>query len=260
MLFTLFISMFIIILFFLFMNLDSVLFVNHLLSENLSNNSISVIILSYKRPHNLKHSLSYLINVDFITEINVYHGSEKYFDDSFQHKKINHVHDYENNEKIFTLRRFLHAASRKTPYTLLLDDDIIPRVSLLYTMLKKCSENKDACVGPIGRYCGKMGYKYPKKKNVVLTPILLAHTHVFRQVWEKMKENQILMNKIIQQKGNCEDLFFQHEYKKFYQKNPLIIKGSYRMLDTSKGFSTTNALSHYMTRNNFCKSISTIQS
>lgn len=223
--------------------------------ENFQNLSISVLILSYQRPHNLKFSLSYLRKIPFIHEIIILHGKKEFFDDSFQDKKIIHIRDYENNKNIFTLRRFHYIPFVKNEFVLLLDDDIYPKLSLLKKMLKVCSTNRNACTGPFGRSCTKTGYKY-RGNEYLLTPILMARKKTFLDVWEKMKENNYLYDLVIQQKGNCEDLFFQYEYRKLFHKNGIKVKGPYKRLDFTNGFSTTNWRKHYQLRNNFCKLLS----
>ena len=218
--------------------------------------SISILILSYQRPHNLKHSLAYLKNIPFVKEIVIYHGKKEHYDDSCQHYKIRHVKDYEKNSEMFTLRRFYHIQDLKSEYVLLLDDDIYPKVDLLVKMLEICIENENICVGPFTRGCDALGYN-TKGDGFLLTPILMASKKTFLEVWEKMKQNKRLYNLVIQQKGNCEDLFFQHEYRKLFKGSGEKVTGGYKNLDFLNGYSTTNWGEHYKLRNNFCKLIST---
>ena len=71
-----------------------------------------------------------------------------------------------------------------------------------------------------------------------------------------MKNNKKLFNKVIKQKGNCEDLFFNYEFKKIYNKKPIKVEGYLKNLDDSDGFSTTENNGHYIIRKNFCNLIS----
>jgi hypothetical protein len=220
------------------------------------NVSVSVLILSYQRPHNLQYTLTYLKNIPLIKEIVIFHGKKEHYDDSCQHYKIRHVKDYEKNSEMFTLRRFHHIHQLKSEYVLLLDDDIYPNIRLLTKMLDVCIKNQNACIGPFSRGCDQSGYK-TGGNGFLLTPILMARKSTFLQVWEKMKQNKKLYNLVIEQKGNCEDLFFQHEYQKLFQKNGIKVPGPYKNLDFTNGYSTTNWVEHYKVRNNFCKLIST---
>ena len=219
------------------------------------NVSVSVLILSYQRPHNLKYTLTYLKNIPFVKEIVIFHGKEEHYDDSYQHYKVRHVKDYEKNSEMFTLRRFYNIQELKSEFVLLLDDDIYPKVGLLCKMLEFCIANKNACTGPFGRTCDKSGYR-TRGDQCLLTPILMARRKTFLQVWEKMKQNKKFYNLVIEQKGNCEDLFFQHEYRKLFPNGTKKITGPYKNLDFTNGYSTTNWRKHYRVRNNFCKLIS----
>ena len=218
--------------------------------------NISIILLSYNRPHNLKHSLSYLINIPFVDEIKVYHGSKEYFDDSFQHEKVQHFHDEENNKKYYTMRRFLHAKDAKNENVLLLDDDLIPKRKLLKKMSQELVKNRNACVGPFGRHCSSRGYYNFGERNIVLTGLVMLSKNVIMNVWEKMQENQEIMDIVMEYKGNGEDLFFQHEFQKLYKQKPTYIKEQdYLFFDKSKGFSTTRPMKHYFFRYRMCRKL-----
>lgn len=218
--------------------------------------NISVIILSYNRPHNLKKSLPILETFKNIGEIIVLHGTPENFVTHKKYFKVKDVQDFENNKKYYTLRRFLYAEKCKFDTILFLDDDIVPSEKLIKDMIEKNKTHSYSCVGPITRMCNKNGYyTISAKKNIILTPILLCSKKVVCKVWEQMKKNTKMFDTVIDNKGNGEDLLFQHEYKKFYQKSPIPVHGKYNLLDIGNGFSTTNITKHYKIRNKFCRDL-----
>ena len=227
------------------------IFVKHTTTKN-----ISVIILSYNRPHNLKKSLPLLETFKNIGEIIVLHGNPDTFLKHKTFSKVKDVQDFENNKKYYTLRRFLYAEKCKFDTILFLDDDIVPSETLVKKLITINNKKKDSCIGPIARMCNKKGYyRLSRKKNIVLTPILLCSKEVVCKVWEQMKKNTKMFDTVINNKGNGEDLLFQHEYKKFYQKSPIPVHGDYKLLDVRNGFSTTNTTQHYKIRNKFCRDL-----
>ena len=241
----------IIIIFIIFLWKLSNLFVQHTANKN-----ISVIILNYNRPHNLKQSLPILESFKNIGEIFVLHGNPKTFSKHETFSKVKDIQDFENNKNFYTLRRFLYAEKCKFDTILFLDDDIVPSEMLLKKLIYKNNKNKDSCVGPISRLCNKKGYyTLSSKKNIILTPILLCSKEVVCKVWEQMKNNTKMFDTVINNKGNGEDLLFQHEYKKLYQKHPIYVYGKYKTLDNGNGFSTTNTTKHYKIRNKFCRDL-----
>lgn len=218
--------------------------------------TISVIILNYNRPHNLKKSLPILEKFKNIGEIVVLHGNANTFSEHKTFSKVKDVQDFENNDKYYTLRRFLYARKCKFNTILFLDDDIVPSETLLKQLILKNQRNVNSCVGPIARLCNRKGYySLSRKKNIILTPILLCSKKVACKVWEQMKNNKKMLKTVIDNKGNGEDLLFQHEYKKLFQKSPLVVHGKYDLLDTGNGFSTTNVTKHYKIRNKFCRDL-----
>lgn len=220
-----------------------------------SNTKISVIILSHKRSHNLKKSIPILTKYKNINEIIILHSNDEHFIKHKQ-KKVKDIKDYENNKKLFTLRRFLHTDNCKNDAILLLDDDIIPSKQLLLKMLTEYDKNPVNCYGVFSRLCDKSGYHTMTfNSNMVLTPILLSSKVIFSTVWKAMLEDKEKLKKVIEQRGNGEDIFFMNMFQKIYEQKPIVISGKYRMLDTSKGYSTTYPLQHYKVRNDFCKTL-----
>ena len=70
-----------------------------------------------------------------------------------------------------------------------------------------------------------------------------------------MQANKEFFDLVVKQRGNCEDLLFNHEFINLYNKKPKYTSGNYISLDDSQGFSTTNNKEHQNLRNNFCRKI-----
>ena len=222
-----------------------------------SNTKVSVIILSHKRSHNLKKSIPILSKYKNINEIIVLHSNDEHFV-KHKNKKVKDIKDYENNKKFYTLRRFLHTENCKNDAILLLDDDIIPSKQLLLKMLTEYDKNPVNCFGVFSRLCDKTGYHtMTVNSNIVLTPILLSSKVIFNTVWKGMLDDKEKLNKVIENKGNGEDLFFMNMFQKIYEQKPIVVSGKYKSLDRSHGFSTTHPLDHYKIRNDFCKKLYT---
>ena len=212
---------------------------------------ISVIILSYNRPHNLDKSLQVLTKFQLINEILIFHGSVLFYDTFCQHEKIRHIADFRINESIYTLRRFYHVSECRNENILIIDDDVYPSEFLLNDMMKKLEENPAAVCGCFQRYCGPLGYGIcviNSKYSILLSKCILVKKEIVRKVWLNMIKNDMVWKRIIHNKGNGEDLFFQHEYKKLpYSKN-IHVRGQTVSLDSSNGFSTTHPLKHFFIR------------
>ena len=220
-----------------------------------SNTKVSVIILNHKRSHNLKKSIPILSRYKNINEIIILHSNEEHFI-KHEQKKVKDIKDYENNKKFYTLIRFLYTKNCKNDAILFLDDDVIPSKQLLLKMLTEYDKNPVNCFGVFSRLCDKSGYHTKTiNPNIVLTPILLSSKVIVNTVWKSMLDDKENLNKVIKNKGNGEDLFFMYMFQKIYKQKPIVVSGSYKTLDKSHGFSTTNPLEHYKLRNDFCKTL-----
>lgn len=208
---------------------------------------IDVIILSYNRPQNLKISLPKLLEYNIINNIYVLHGNDKQFDDSFKHRNVYHIDDFKNNEKYYTIRRFLF--HKTIDNVLILDDDIVPTNKLLNNMLTKYMMDKNNIYGPYGRKCDKNGYDY-KYKNMVLTGMILTNKNVIKTVSNKIL-NSPHLDFVVNNKGNGEDLLFNYHYITTYKKTPVFVNGDIIELDDSNGYHQEEG--HIEKRSNFCK-------
>lgn len=220
---------------------------------------VSAIVSSYKRPWNLDKLIPHLKEYKFISEIIVLHGHEDY---------VNHVDgcinvdDWENNKKLYTLCRF-NAVSLATNDTILLnDDDRLPSEPFFHKMLDKHRKDENSFCGPLIRRCDCNGYvsnsRVPES-NMVLPNISISSKKVYSEVFDNMKSSQYseLFNRVIKQKGNCEDIFFNKVYADVYCRKPTIVgfkpfgNKAVINLDMSGGFKEEQ--DHYSQRDQFCK-------
>ena len=91
--------------------------------------------------------------------------------------------------------------------------------------------------------------------NIILTGLILTSKEVVNNVWKEMIRNKELYNIVVEQRGNCEDLFFNHIFKKIYNKTPIGVSkyNEKYYLDTKNGFKDESDSSKL--RNNFCKKV-----
>ena len=117
-----------------------------------NNNKLSVLILSYKRPHNLSKSIPQLLKFEEVDEIIVLHGSKE-FKKEYNHPKVKNIDDWNDNDEIYTLRKFKNSSLCKNDMVLLLDDDLYPSKDLLNNMIKDFNNDKNNIYGPYKRLC-----------------------------------------------------------------------------------------------------------
>tara|TARA_B100000287_G_scaffold402600_1_gene423649 strand:+ start:347 stop:1024 length:678 start_codon:yes stop_codon:yes gene_type:complete len=220
---------------------------------------VSAIISSYKRPWNLDKLIPYLKEYKFISEIIILHGHKDYV--NYINDCIN-IDDWENNKKLYTLCRFNAVSLASNDTVLLNDDDRLPSKPLFYKMLDNHLKDDNSFCGPLKRKCDCNGYvsnsKIPES-NIVLPNISISSKKVYSEVFEKMKSSKYteLFDRVIKQKGNCEDIFFNKVYTDIYRQNPTIVRykplGNKMIinLDMSGGFQQEE--DHYDQRGQFCK-------
>lgn len=224
------------------------------------NNLISLIILSYERPDNLKYSIPILTDIDLIDEIIIAHGSKEHYTD-IKDKKIINIKDFVNNKKYLTFRRFDLYKKCKNNCIMILDDDILPSNVLIEKMYYKYLEDKLGFYGNFLRGCNKYGYNVPISLakeyigNYLLTGCCMLDKDTIKRCWNYiLNEKSALLNQIINSfNGNCEDLLFNYVYYKLYNKKPTYIDGMIISLNYEKGFSSNPT--HYLVRNKFCMDI-----
>ena len=215
--------------------------------------NISVLILNYNRPHNLHKSLPRLLTYSIINNIVIVHGHPDYADTSFQHKKITHIMDFENNDLYKGARRFLHSDKFSTDYILILDDDLIPTEEFVNRAYVQ-SLRSERIIGHSsrGRLCNKTGYYFSKKQNFALTCCVLVPIKIIKQFVEHPEGFSKYRDWLIKYNGNCEDLAFNLFNIQVLNKPPIILKeGQIINLDNENGYSSLS--SHFPVRNKFCK-------
>jgi len=84
----------------------------------------------------------------------------------------------------------------------------------------------------------------------------MINKEVIFNVWNEMNSVKYvdIFNKVVQNKGNGEDLFFNMVYTKLYGK-PNYVSGRYIDLDKSNGFSTIDVNKHWQYRHKFCNNL-----
>ena len=237
---------------------------------------VSVIILNYKRPHNLKKLIPKLLTYPIIDDIIVSNGlKEKEF--KFFSKKVKIMNDFKINKLYGAAKRVLKVKHVKNDIVLFIDDDIMPSedlVNKLYFNVKN-NYNRNTIYGPITRRCNSYGYislflqmywaikdkfniTYDHRSyNIIITPILMCKTSIIYDYLQS-DEGWIKYEKWFKKyKGNCEDLALNKFIETYYNEKPERVSGKYKSLDTSNGYSTKNFYKHYEIRNDFCRKYST---
>ena len=225
--------------------------------ENYSNSKISVVILNFKRPHNLEYSLPKLSKYKYIDEIIVSHGNPNTFVNFDYSPKIRNTKDYELDKLYGAAIRFLKYKDCKNEIILFIDDDVIPDESLVnFTLLNLLSNYKrNTLYGIYGRNCNKDGYSVNKfkhkKPNVVLTPFLMCKKSVINDYMKSKIGFKKYEKWIIDHKGNCEDISLNLFIDEYYKEKPVQIMGTVKNLDITNGYSSNG--NHWETRSEFCK-------
>lgn len=234
------------------------LFLLFIVLKNKDNDfKISVLILSYKRPWNLKKSVPALLKLNMIDEIIILHG-HKDFKEEINLPRVKNIDDWLVNNEIYTMRRFKNINYCKNENVLILDDDLLPNQELINRLVKLYKKDKNNFYGPFMRMCDKKKYKSVQSNyNTVLTGLILTSKTLVNNVWKEMENDKKLYDVVVKQKGNCEDLFFNHAFKKIYKKKPvgLLRNTSKYYLDNTNGFSNSGDSLHYKLRGKFCKMI-----
>ena len=208
------------------------------------NEKISVIILNYNRPHNLEKSLPILNKYKVIDEIIVSHGNPKKFK-NFDFTKVKNRKDYDNTWGA-GIRFLLDLDTIKNDQILFLDDDLLPSENLVNILTSKIYNKPDKIYGPDGRTCNKFGY-FHHSTNTILTTIMMTSKKVIKNYQNNFKKYEKL---IIKNKGNCEDLTFNNNFIKNFNKIPKLVKGGYKKLDTGGGYSSNQG--HKFKRFKYC--------
>ena len=226
-------------------------------SNYLNNHKISVIILNFKRPHNLVKSLPILNSYNIIDEIIISHGNPSTYQ-KFNFSKVRNFKDFDIDKEYGSAIRFLRVMDCKNDIILFLDDDILPTELAVNRSHKILMNNyeRNTLYGHIGRVCKKNGYIHTESNmNVVLTPFLMCKRKIVIDYLKDKKYGFEKYKKFFGRfKGNCEDLSLNHYIEKEYLENPILIPNDgINELDISNGHSTVEPKKHQKLRNNFCR-------
>ena len=224
-----------------------------------STGKVSVIIINYKRPHNVREQLKCISKYPEIDEIIVTHGNREKYEEFPNVKNIQNFED-----KYGATERFFAADKAKNDILLFLDDDHIPSRKLVQDLLNHMIDDPYMIYGPYSRSCNnRNGYKlsYGKyidfmrrnyKHDTVITPILMTHKKVNDIFLQNFyKEYAEILEKT---HGNGEDICFNHCFRKFFKKTPTVVNGKYRTLDTKTAAYSGKKL-HHQIRNDMCYSL-----
>jgi glycosyltransferase involved in cell wall biosynthesis len=216
-----------------------------------NNTKISIVILNYNRPHNIEKLVPILANYNNVGEIIISHG-KKETEVLINHPKVKNETSIRNT--YYAMTRFFLATMAKYDLILYLDDDILLSENDLQLLIDNANKNGyNNLYGPTERSCLKDGYNYEVKddtKRIILTNIALIGKETSIKVLNKMKDNKEIFNKIIDNKGNGEDIFFSKTLGKYFGKN-IYIPFKYTELDNTNGYSAKD--DHYIKRTELCK-------
>lgn len=207
-----------------------------------SNTSISVLIYTNKYKKNIDTILSSIVKYKNINDIIVIYKNQK---PKFIHNKINYKKD-ERIDIYSSFIRFFYLSSCKNNNILLLNNDILPRERLLKKLIYRYDKDNENYYGIFQRSCNKSGYHtISLYNNIILSPIILTSKEILIKSWEKMKEKEDKMKE-----NKMDDILFQYYFEKIYGKQPVVVKGKYKIFSSS-----LNYLKNYNKKNEYCKDL-----
>ena len=221
--------------------------------RNKSNNKLSVIILSYNRPHNIEQTIKKIHDYDIIDEILILHGSLQFYK-KYNYKKVKYIIDFKNNELYGAARRFLNVKFAKNDIILFLDDDILPSKKLIYEGYTKVkNSNSNTFYGKYKRTCTKNEYSSSQnaKNNVILIGLSFCKKNILEKYITHKNGFSKYKHFLKKHKGNCEDLAFNLFIIKHYKTQPQYLNERYIELDKTNGYESDK--NHYKIRDLFCK-------
>ena len=216
--------------------------------KNIQN--VTVVICNYDRPYNVETIINKLKTYPYINQIVIVHGKK----DTFK-KFEGCVNLYnENTHKYGAAERFFSVQHIKNNWTLFIDDDHLPSVSLIKSLCENMAYDEMNIYGPFPRSCTNYGYFYFYflNYNTILTPILMTNKKIITSYLENFDKYK---DSLIKHKGNGEDLSFNHHFRNYYNKHPVFVYGSYELLPEGDGFTYSKQQNHWSIRSNICKHI-----
>ena len=193
---------------------------------------ISVVILNWLRPDNIKHLiLPELSESPLIGEIIISHGREDTQFRCYSNKiSIRHRDDVYNNKKYGLALRFHAAAEAQYPIIVFIDDDQIVYPVTLLNMIRVYQQNFPCLVGRDGRMVNKdLTYNsLPLGKDklsapIALTSLLLVSKELCFKFLDRMTPIIEYVSTNSNPLWNGEDIFISILSLIDYQKWPIIV-------------------------------------
>jgi glycosyltransferase involved in cell wall biosynthesis len=229
---------------------------------------LSIVIMNYNRPHNLKKSLPELSALQAVDEIVVAHCHPSYaLNDSYPKVKYEFMYDWDA-ELGAGMRTLIPFSYDKVLY---LDDDLVIESKLLDQLLTaQATNDADGFYGPLGRICNpRLGYELLEKVlltkpwindlvNVILTPVLLTSRRFVATF--NARFDKLYRAKLRSTHGNGEDLCMNHFLVNYFQLQPMQVGllEDIHYLDNKGGYSTAGGRRHLELRSGFCRWLGTV--
>lgn len=207
-----------------------------------SNTKISVLIFSDKYKKSIETILSSIIKYENINDIIIIYKNTK---PRFIHSKINYIQD-DRISKYSSFIRFFYLSSCKNNNILLLNNDILPTERLLMKLINHYDNDNENYYGIFHRSCNNSGYHtISLYNNIVLSPIILTSKDILEKSWIHMREKDDKMKE-----KKMDDILFQYYFEKIYGKQPVVVKGKYKILSSSLSY-----IKNYKRKNEYCKDL-----
>jgi hypothetical protein len=238
------------------------------LSETFENNiKVTIIILNYNRPHNIKKLVPILAEYNNVGEIIISHG-KKETEILINHPKV--INETCLRNTYYAMNRFFLAEKASNELILYLDDDILiteQNLELLINNAVKYGYNN--LYGQTVRICSNKEYSldllnlinlnffqnkeilFNNNNKIILTNIAMIGKETSIKVLDLMKKNTILFNKVIENKGNGEDILFSKTLINNNIGKNIYVPINYKQLDCSNGYSSKD--DHFIKRIELCK-------
>ena len=209
---------------------------------------LSIIVLNYKRPHNLRKLVPILHEYEYVQEIVIVNGIKNNIVDF---PSLYKVKQYEHDNTIGGAIRFY--APTEFDHILLLDDDHVPSERYVCTALTALEKDPNGLFGNTHRRCTQRYDMcwYPFfGANMVLTQCMFVHRNVLDLILINFNRYIPLM---IQTRGNGEDIVFNYLYRSLFTRNPIRIYplGHVKTLDEDSSSYRGNT-NHFKIRHEIC--------
>ena len=191
---------------------------------------ISLIILNWKRPENIKkHILPYLEENNIIDEIIISHGNkDTIFNYESNKKIIIHRHDNELNQNFGLSLRFLAALTSKNKFIMFMDDDEVISNDDIEKCYYQIKNNKNlGIIGKYGRKFYKQGNQYVYNfhnfkgiSDIILTKFMILRKQIIFDFFVNSMHVEHLQKKS-KPFWNGEDIFISLLSRKRYGNNSL---------------------------------------